>query len=511
MRRTRSSLPLALTLAGCSVEIGQPTDTSTSEGSATTESQGESTTGTSTVDPTGAPTTSTASTSSTSTGTTEAATTDVPAETDGPVLPGCGDESHFATFKQPTTLIHVATDGADGPDCGGEATPCQTLAAAAAKATPGTGIRLLGETFGPDIFLTDLAGTEDAPIWIGGEPNGTRPLISGGGEGLHLSRVRHLVLHDLEITGATSNGINVDDGGDVDDPEATRFVAFERLYIHDIGQGGNQDCLKLSGVHDFWVLGSQFERCGAGGSGIDHVGCHRGLLVGNWFHDNGGNAIQTKGGSEDIEIRGNTMVDCGQRAVNMGGSTGFEFFRPPLTPDGVNAEARNIRVVSNVIEGGEVPLAFVGCVDCLAAHNTIIRPQQWLLRILQETVTDQQFTFAPASGGRFFNNLVLFDRAEISTHVNIGGDTAPETFSFASNLWFAADAPDQSSPAGDLPVVETDPLTGVDPLLVNLTDDYRLTPASPALGTGTPLPEVVADRDGLCWRDPPSRGAYELH
>jgi len=70
------------------------------------------------------------------------------------------------------------------------------------------------------------------------------------------------------------------------------------------------------------------------GSGIDHVGCHHGLLALNHLHDMSGNAIQCKGGSEDLEIRWNHMVDAGQRAVNMGGSTGFEFFRPWNTKDG---------------------------------------------------------------------------------------------------------------------------------------------------------------------------------
>ncbi|MCY0985835.1 right-handed parallel beta-helix repeat-containing protein [Nannocystis sp. ILAH1] len=509
-----ATLCTALALAGCGGEKGETldTDTATSETSSTTASSGASETSPSSADPTEAPTTSTTSTSATATstdpGTTEGASTDAP-DTDGPVHPLCGDPLHFATFKQPTTLIYVSTRGVDGPDCGAQDSPCQTVEAAAAKATPGTGIRLLGETFGPDIFLSDLAGTADAPIWIGGE-FGLPPLIAGGGEALHLSRVRHLVIHDLEIMGATGNGINVDDGGAVDDPEATRFVAFERLFIHDIGEGGNQDCLKLSGVNDFWVLNGQFERCGAGGSAIDHVGCHRGLILGNLFANNDGNAVQTKGGSEDIEIRGNRMLDCGQRAVNMGGSTGFEFFRPPLTQDGDNAEARDIRVVSNLIQGGETPLAFVGCVDCLAAHNTIIRPHHWLLRILQETVSDPQFTFAPASNGRFINNLVVFDRADISTYVNIGGDTAPETFTFTTNLWYAADAPDQSSPAGDLPVPETGAIAGEDPLLVDLASNFYPTPASPAVGSGTPLPEVVADHNLGCWNDPPSRGAFEL-
>jgi len=510
--------PIALMLAACGDDKGataSDSDTSgdTSTGT-TTDTATASDPGTTTAaDPTETPTTAGPTTeppSTTSTTDTSATDTDDTTSDTSMPMPACGDANHFAVGKQPTMEIHVAPDGADGPACGAEDAPCQTLGAAAALAQPGAAIRLQPGTYAADNFIEDVAGTEDAPIWIGGTLGDARPVISGGTEGLHLSRVRHLVIHDLEVEGASANGINADDGGLVDDPEATRFVVFERVFIHDIGEGGNQDCLKLSGLNDFFVLDSEFTGCGEGGSAIDHVGCHHGLILYNQFWDNGGNAIQTKGGSEDIEIRGNRMTECGQRAVNMGGSTGFEFFRPPLTQNGPNAEARNIRVIANVIVGGDAALAFVGCVDCLAANNTIIRPQQWLLRILQETVTNNEWEFAPVGDSRFINNLLVFDRAQISNHVNIGPDTAAETFTFASNLWFAADQPDQSSPAGDLPVAETDAIVDTDPALVDLESDFHLTPGSPAIGSGMPLAELTGDKEFACWSDPPSRGAHEF-
>lgn len=512
-------LATALALAACGGETGQPTDsgtTTTDPGTTatTTDASTEPTNGDpSPGDPTGSPTATTVeppTTGTTNTSTTDPTTDPTTDATTGGVSE-CGEVTHFATGKSPTSEIHVSPRGSDGPGCGAPGSPCASLGAAIAEAGPGAAVRLHAGTYAPDTFVNDLAGTADAPIWIGGVEGEARPVISGGGEALHLAGVRYVVLHDLEVEGATANGINVDDGGAYLDAEAARFVVFARLFIHDIGQGGNQDCLKLSGLNDYWILDSEFSACGAGGSAVDHVGCHHGLIVGNNFHDNGGNAVQCKGGSEDIEVRGNTMIESGQRAVNMGGSTGFEFFRPPLSPDGVNAEARDIRVIANVIVGGETPLAFVGCVDCLAANNTIVRPRQWLLRILQETVSDQQFEFAPASNGRFVNNLVVFDRGEISTYVNIGGDTAPETFSFTTNLWYAADDPGQSSPAGDLPTPETGAIEGMDPALLDLAGgDYHLAGGGPAAGSGTALAELTADRDARCWADPPSRGAYEL-
>ena len=154
--------------------------------------------------------------------------------------------------------------------------------------------------------------------------------------------------------------------------------------------------------------------------------------------------MQNKGGSQDIEIRANYMLDAGYRAVNIGGSTGYAYFRPPLSTSQPNFEARDIRVIANVIEGGETPFAFVGAVDSLAANNTIIDPENWLLRILQETVSDGTYAFLPSGNNTVVNNLFYFDRGNLSTYVNIGPNTAPGTFTFSNNLWYAHDDPAQS-------------------------------------------------------------------
>jgi hypothetical protein len=424
----------------------------------------------------------------------------------------CGAIVTFADGKQPISVVHVAPAASGGSDSSGDgsaANPFATIERAVQQAQPGTAIRLHSGTYSGGEYVEDLAGTANAPIWIGGEPGGVRPVIDGGGEALHLSRVRYLVIHDLEVRNTTNNGINCDDGGEYADPDATRYLIFDRLSIHDVGGSGNQDCLKLSGLDDFVVMNSAFDTCGGGtsGSGIDHVGCHDGLIARNTFANMSGNAVQCKGGSTDIEVRWNLMLDSGQRGVNMGGSTGFTFFRPPLSSTSANAEARRISVIANVIKGGITPFAFVGCVDCIAANNTIVDPENWLLRILQETTTGGGYTFLPVSNGEVINNLFYFSRSAISTYVNIGPDTEPSSFTFANNLWYAHDNPAQSTPT--LPVSETDGVSGLDPGFADPAGDYTIGPQSPAAGQGKPLSSVVGDMDGNCYADPPSIGAYE--
>ncbi len=457
-------------------------------------------------------------TTSTDTDTTSDAATDTtdttsdsedPSDTDNPSA--CDEPPTFEAGKVPTTILHVAPNGMNGPACGPEASPCATITGAASKATPGTAIRLHPGLHAAEQYITGLTGTVDAPIWIGGIPGEDRPVLEGGAEGLHLTQVRYVIVHDLEVRGATANGINIDDGGEYDDPDATRHLVLRDLHVHDIGQGGNQDCIKLSGINDYWVVGSELHNCGGGGSAIDHVGCHHGLILGNYIHDNGGNAVQSKGGSDDIEIRGNRIVDSGPRALNMGGSTGFEFFRPSLSNSGDNFEARDIRAIANTIVGSDAPVAFVGCIDCLVSHNTFIRPERWLFRILQETISTNEFLFLEASGGEFAGNVVVFERSQLATYVNIGSDTAPETFSFTNNLWYASDNPAQSSPAQDLPAPEVGGIAGQDPLLVNLAGgDFHLQPGSPAIAAGVADARVVRDLDGVCYADPPTLGAFEI-
>jgi hypothetical protein len=414
---------------------------------------------------------------------------------------------------EPRAVLHVAKTGsADG--AGTEEDPFGDIETAVAAAEPGTAIRVHAGEYEGGIFLSDVIGTQQAPIWIGGAPGEERPVLGGAGsaEALHVSGARYLVLHDLEITGTTANGVNVDDRGDYADAEALRHLVVRNLRFSDIGTGGNNDCLKISGANDFYVLDSEFVDCSLGGSNIDHVGCHDGLIAGNSF-EGGGTGVQTKGGSRGIEIRGNEFRRNGGRAVNMGGATGFEFFRPPLDATGENYEARDIRVIANVFERSAEVAAMPGCVDCLFAHNTVYHPTTRILRILQETTTDGGFTFLPASGGRVINNVFAYTRAEITSGgraINVGAGTAPATFSYANNLWYASDDVAGSADVDYQGATESAALPPADPRFVDPTNgDFELAPGSPALGAGVALTEAPQDHAGRCYGSPPAVGAFE--
>ena len=181
--------------------------------------------------------------------------------------------------------------------------------------------------------------------------------------------------------------------------------------------------------------------------------------------------------------------------------SGFTYFRPPLSTTQPNAEARNLVVTANIFEGSTAALAYVGCV---VANNTIVDPENWILRVLQETTTSPPYTFESCRGGVFANNVAVFDSSAISTYVNIGPDMASETFSFAGNLWYAWNDPSQSRPT--LPVSETNGIYGEDPLLGS---GYSIGSESPAAGSGETTAWTRGDHDGSCFAAPPGRGAFE--
>ncbi len=426
----------------------------------------------------------------------------------GAAEPGsaAADAGTFADGRTPERILHIDPQAAAGGD-GSAARPFQTIAQASAQAVPGTALRLApGEHRGGNA-VADLVGSAEHPIWIGGEPGAAKPIVRGGTEGLHLSRVRFVVVHDLEIAGAAENGINCDDGGDYAG-EPTSQVVFRDLAIHDIGDTGIQNGLKLSGVRDFQVLRCVIARCGADGSGIDHVGCHRGRIAGCTLGPLGASGIQVKGGSADIVIAGNRLSACGRRALNLGGNTGAAFFRPPLSTTAANAEARRIRAEANVIIGAEAAVAFVGALDCALVNNTIVDPGIWCVRILQETRSDGVHAFAACAGNRISNNIFSYARAQVRTCVNVGADTDAASTVLAHNAWFAHDQPDRSSP-GTLPAAESGAVVGEDPLFVDpIAGDVRLRDASPVRSAGAPAQAPARDAVGRVFADPPSIGAY---
>lgn len=375
-----------------------------------------------------------------------------------------------------------------------------TVSAAAQIATPGDTILLMDATMAGGQVITNLHGTADLPIVIRPAAVEGYTTFTGGTNGIQCSDVSWLVLERLRFHAQRGNGLNVDDGGTYDTP--THHLEIRQCRFDSMDATGNNDLLKMSGIDDFVVADCTFERGAAGGSGLDMVGCHRGLIERCTFVEQGSNAIQAKGGTADITIRWSTFLHGGARAINAGGSTGLVYFRPL----DASYEAARLHIHANVFYGGDAAVAFVGAVDCDAVNNTILYPSRWPFRILQETVDPERF--APCGRNVVVNNLVVTSSA-VSTAINIGPDTDAPSFTFANNAWVNTDIPGTGAPS--LPSVETGGLYGIDPQLpAAAPQEVRPAATSPLRGAGRIGAAPAHDIYGRAYAVPPSIGAAEV-
>lgn len=390
-------------------------------------------------------------------------------------FPGAFDEG--VTYA---TAQYVSPTGSDSSGTGTRAAPYASLRRALQARTPGAEIVLLAGRYSAPGHIGSPQGTAAAPIKIRGE--GTVVIDgSGGGVGLAMSDPRYVVIENMTIENAPIHGMNIDDGGSYSTPGDN--VVLRRVTFRNIGSGGNNDCLKMSGVDHFYVTESDFSNCRVG-EAIDMVGCHDGVITGNQFHDTPGTGVQAKGGSRDVLIHGNVFRNVAIHAINMGGSTGDPHVRPANAP----FEGERIVAMSNVIEGSrQASIAFLGCGSCLAANNTIVNPSMWIVRILQGS---RDTSIVRSRDGHFINNVVYYRQGSLRTILNVGGNTDPGTFAFGNNLYFATDgAAFGGTHSGTGVPAETGSVLQQDPRFVDVAaGDYHLASTSPARAQGRPLP-----------------------
>jgi len=331
----------------------------------------------------------------------------------------------------------------------------KSLRYALSKAAPGDRILITQGIYNGGFSLGNIQGTKERPIVIAGNDPEFPPVFQGRGEAVKMSRVGYVKIENIRIEKRSGNGINIDDGGDPWQP--SHHIILENVQISEIGKNGNVDALKMSGVDHFVIRNFRIQ--GWGGSGIDFVGCHNGVVQGCIFEGVPGyrtkNAIQIKGGSSRILVENNAFINCGERTVNIGGSTGKSFFRP----QNADCEAENIIVAGNKFIGGEAHIAWVTSRNSHVHHNIFYLPGKWVGRILQEAKDSQFISCRKAS---FEANMVITDE-RVRTFFNIGPNTLPETFSFSGNAWYRF----QSDKKPDLPAMEVGGIYDVYPDLLD--------------------------------------------
>jgi hypothetical protein len=197
-------------------------------------------------------------------------------------------------------------------------------------------------------------------------------------------------------------------------------------------------------------------------------------------------------------------------------------FRPPIWDENVDHfEAKNISLRSNLIVGGYGAVRYENCVDCIVEHNTIVDPENWVVRVaLTQTDglyhfdypnEDYYIDFDYTEAGVFVNNLVYWDSTEpfAEWNINPAADNSGLHLTFSSkyNFWYDHVLSTDEIEYNGIPnSFETNPTSGFS--FVE-EDYYTIGPSSGPVGVGTSSAAVLNDRFGTAYDNPPSAGAFE--
>ena len=316
------------------------------------------------------------------------------------------------------------------------------FANALASASDGDSILLAPGNYNGGFFQANLTG-----VTIRSQFSNNMATIVGGTNAIQLTDATRVTVADMIFEGQTGNGLNIDDGGSFSTPSTD--ITIRNLTVRDMNATGNNDGIKLAGVTGFHIDGVTVQNWGAGGSAIDTVGAHHGVIENsNLRHDSlgaVGSGIRPKGGSKAITIRANRVDLPGTngRAIQAGGSTDPQFFR--FIDGDSNYEADEIRVEGNVVINGSSSFSFVNIDGGVFHSNLAHRPDDWFIRILNENAGN---SIVDTRNGQLHDNVFVFNdtASEFNRAVNIGAETEAGTFEFERNQWYNIASPSNSTP-----------------------------------------------------------------
>jgi hypothetical protein len=294
----------------------------------------------------------------------------------------------FADGKKPTGTLYVTAGAPAGGD-GSQAKPFGALSDALKVVTPGIEVRVSGELTGLT-YTSGVKGTEAAPIWITGEPGAKIGPLT-------LESASYVIAQDLELSQSDSHVLHF---------FFADHLLFRRLKIHDAGLGcikGSQTSFAYVEDSELWAAGKQ-----SGHPIIDFVGVNTGHIIRSSFHEGPGVMIMLKGGTSDMLFAWNEVYNQTSpgNALALGQSTGPMYFQP------IDSAFEGLRIIAfgNLLHDlVGAPVAFEGCKDCAALHNTLWKTTgAQLVRFLPGAAGEASgVSESKPEGCRFAGNIVV--------------------------------------------------------------------------------------------------------
>jgi len=344
-------------------------------------------------------------------------------------------------------------------------------------ATPGTRILLAGGEYKGGLSASGVRGKPGAMIEVIAKDPRDPPIFRGGRMGFQMTNSSYVLIDGLVVERADLNNLQFWN---------SHHLVVSNVLSRDIKGRGNCDGIKLTGVTDFLLHNCAVVNWGAEGSGVDMVGCGRGLIMRSRFaypnlKGQTANTIQPKCGTHNFGLYKCLFEDASLRAVQFGGGIGPGRINPydytgKLKETGYSG--LDMAAMGNVIISGGAAVAYCSCTRCAFEYNTIVEPRRYILRILFEGGAE------PTADNEFAHNLIVY--GELISVLNVGPRTRPASFTFAGNYWYNRIEPAKSIPK--LPTAEASPAGGKSP---RLDRNYVPAKGGPAAAYGAHAPALA--------------------
>jgi len=353
-------------------------------------------------------------------------------------------------------------------------------------------------------YYNGLKGTKDK--WIVVTPFNSETIEINGG--WQFTSSEYIRIEKLNFKGNASYDntlLHFDHAGDCS--KLSNNIYLDSCSFSDVKSGNT---IKFGGSSDFVVNNCRFIDNSSNFAGIALNESRRGIIRNSYFENIRTKAIQFKLGTFDVIVSANYFKNAGidDSALKIGESGGKQYY----CDDANTFHCKNIKIYSNIFDGGRTPFSIGLAENTAIINNTIINPTNFVLRILSDE-TD------------YFNrnHLIVNNIFYLDKSFYFNGSSNAQNIDFSSiliqnNLFYSVSKPTWKGPDPNGGDYDAEEIKGVifnkniiqNPLFVDESNfNYKLQNNSPALSSGQNVNEPTTDYYGKPFKAQRALGAIE--